>query len=247
MNLIKETIQGDRWFGKIFDYIIQALIFLSLILLAVETLPDLTAKQKDVLDFIELVIVLVFSLEYLLRLYAASKKFKFIFSFLGIVDLLAILPFYLVGFDLKAIRFVRLFRIVRLLKLTRYSTALERIYRALVLAKEELLLFLSSLFLLLYLASIGIYYFENKVQPEVFSSVFESFWWATITLTTVGYGDVVPITLGGRCFTMLFLIVGLGVIAAPTGLLASAMNTARAEEKEKQEQSKQLAKAPKNK
>ena len=163
------------------------------------------------------------------------------------MDLLAILPFYLVGFDLKAIRFVRLFRIVRLLKLTRYSTALERIYRALVLAKEELLLFLSSLFLLLYLASIGIYYFENKVQPEVFSSVFESFWWATITLTTVGYGDVVPITLGGRCFTMLFLIVGLGVIAAPTGLLASAMNTARAEEKEKQEQSKQLAKAPKNK
>ena len=225
--------------GKIFDYVIQTLIFLSLILIAIETLPHLTAKQKGILNFIELIIVLVFSLEYLLRLYAAPKKLKFVFSFLGIVDLLAILPFYIAGLDLRAIRFMRLFRIIRLLKLTRYNKALQRIYRAFVLAKEELSLFLFCLFLLLYLASIAIYYFENKVQPEVFSSVLESFWWAIITLTTVGYGDVVPITLGGRCFTIIFLIVGLGVIAAPTGLLASAMNTARIEEKENKNQSKQ--------
>ena len=125
-----------------------------------------------------------------------------------------------------------------MLKLTRYNTALQRIYRALLLAKEELLLFLFSITLLLYLSSVGIYYFENKAQPEVFSSVFESFWWAVITLTTVGYGDVVPITLGGRCFTIVFLIIGLGVIAAPTGLIASAMNTARTEEKEKEEEEK---------
>ncbi len=230
MNAIKKTIRGEGQFGKVFEYMIQIFIFLSLALLSIETLPHLTAKQKEFLDFIELVIILVFSLEYLLRLYAAPKKFKFVFSFLGIVDILAILPFFLAGFDLKAIRFVRLFRIVRLLKLTRYNQALQRIYSAFLLAKEELLLFIFSITLLLYLASIGIYYFENKAQPEVFSSVFESFWWAIITLTTVGYGDVVPITLGGRCFTIFFLIIGLGVIAAPTGLIASAMSTVRSEE-----------------
>ena len=130
-------------------------------------MPHLTAKQKGILNFIELIIVLVFSLEYLLRLYAAPKKLKFVFSFLGIVDLLAILPFYIAGLDLRAIRFMRLFRIIRLLKLTRYNKALQRIYRAFVLAKEELSLFLFCLFLLLYLASIAIYYFENK---EWFSS-----------------------------------------------------------------------------
>ena len=238
MKLIKEIIQGEGRLGKVFDYTIQIFIFLSLALLSIETLPNLTVKQREILNFIELVMILIFSLEYCLRLYVAPKKFKFVFSFLGIVDLLAILPFYLAGLDLKAIRFVRLFRIIRLLKLTRYNTALQRIYRALLLAKEELLLFLFSITLLLYLSSVGIYYFENKAQPEVFSSVFESFWWAVITLTTVGYGDVVPITLGGRCFTIVFLIIGLGVIAAPTGLIASAMNTARTEEKEKEEEEK---------
>ena len=125
MNLIKKIIKGEGRLGKVFDYTIQIFIFLSLALLSIETLPNLTVKQREILNFIELVIILIFSLEYCLRLYVAPKKFKFVFSFLGIVDLLAILPFYLAGLDLKAIRFVRLFRIIRLLKLTRYNNCRE--------------------------------------------------------------------------------------------------------------------------
>ena len=144
------------------------------------------------------------------------------------MDLLAILPFYLgLGVDLRSIRVVRLLRLFRLLKITRYSEAIQRLGEAFRVVREELILFGSVALVLLYVSAVGIYYFEKEAQPEEFASIFHSLWWAVITLTTVGYGDFAPETVGGRLFTFVILVVGLGVVAVPTGLLASALSQTR--------------------
>jgi voltage-gated potassium channel len=127
-------------------------------------------------------------------------------------------------------RSLRLLRIFRVFKLVRYNKALKRFNRALSIAREEIVIFLSAAILLIYLTAVGIYFFENEAQPDKFSSIFDSLWWAVVTLTTVGYGDAYPITLGGRAFTVVMLLLGLGIVAIPTGLLASALNRAREEE-----------------
>ena len=147
------------------------------------------------------------------------------------VDLLAILPFYLTtGIDLRAVKVPRALRIISLLKLTRYNAAMSRFARTFALAKEEFTLFVIATLMILFLAAVGIYYFERDAQPEAFASVFHSLWWAVTTLTTVGYGDVYPITVGGRFFTYIVVMVGLGVIAVPASVLASALTRAREEE-----------------
>lgn len=112
-------------------------------------------------------------------------------------------------------------------KLIRYNKALRRFHIAYGLIKEELVLFLILTFIFLFLASSGIYYFEHKAQPDYFSSVIHSGWWAAVTLSTVGYGDVYPITTGGRIFTLFILLIGVGIITIPAGLLASALSKAR--------------------
>ena len=163
-----------------------------------------------------------------MRIYVASPKRKYIFSFFGLVDLIAILPFFVgLSVDLRSIRALRLLRLFRILKLARYSTAVRRFHRALIIAKEEIILFLSAALIILYLAAVGIYQFENEAQPEAFGSVFHCLWWAVATLTTVGYGDVYPITVGGRIFTFVILVIGLGVISVPAGLVATALAQAR--------------------
>lgn len=221
----------DAGAGRIFAVFIQALIVLSLIAFSIETLPGLDAAVRLWLRYFEVSTVSVFTLEYFLRVAAAEKPLRFIRSFFGIVDLAAILPFYLTtGLDLRAIRGFRLLRLFRIFKLVRYSKALARYHRAFVLSKEELILFGLTSLLVLFLAAVGIFYFENPGQPDVFSSVFNSLWWAIITLTTVGYGDMVPLTAGGRFFTFLILVVGIGVVAVPTAIFSSALSRARDEE-----------------
>jgi len=160
----------------------------------------------------------------------ADHKWKFIFSFFGLIDLIAILPFYIAsGLDLRAVRAFSLLRLVRIFKLFRYNQAARRFYRALIIAKEELILFGFVALILLYLAAVGIYYFEHQAQPAQFTSVFHCLWWAIITLTTVGYGDMYPITVGGKIFTFFILLLGLGISAIPTGLVASALSQVRSE------------------
>lgn len=144
------------------------------------------------------------------------------------MDLVSILPFLLsLGMGTEALRSLRLLRLFRLLKLARYNGAMLRYYRALVIAREELVLFGAASLVLLYLSGVGIYQFEHEVQPEAFASVFDGLWWALCTLTTVGYGDVYPVTAMGRAFTFVILMVGLAVVAVPVGLLASALTQAR--------------------
>ena len=127
-------------------------------------------------------------------------------------------------------------------KLTRYSSAMNRFRMALRFAREEIILFFLFTLILLFVAAIGIYYFENPAQPDVYSSIFDSLWWSVTTLTTVGYGDMYPITAGGRLFTFVVLMIGLGVIAVPTGMLATALAQARQHEAREKEAKQGLKK-----
>jgi voltage-gated potassium channel len=232
---LKEVVENtDTRAGRAFDLFIQGLIILSLVSFSLDTLPNLPAYMRSTLGVIEVFVVLVFTVEYILRIVVADRRLKFIFSFYGLVDLLAILPFYLmVGVDLRSIRVIRLFR---LFKIFRYTETIERLRRALMLIRNELAIYLMATALLLYVASVGIYYFESQAQPDVFTSVFHSLWWALVTLTTVGYGDVYPITVGGRIFTGLLMLIGLGVVAVPSGLVASALTQSMADEQRRKEE-----------
>ncbi|MBQ4914081.1 ion transporter [Maribacter sp. MMG018] len=215
---------NDNPKSRYFAYFIQILIFVSIVSFSVETIPDLSSSTRSILRVIEVFCVVVFTVEYLLRIYVSDRKLRFIFSFYGLIDFLAILPFYLaLGIDLRSLRALRFLRLFRLLKLMRYNRAINHFTRAIATAKEEIVLFLIVTLILIYISAVGIYYFENEAQPEHFASVFDSLWWSIITLTTVGYGDVYPVTVGGRVFTFFILMIGLGIVAIPTGIISSAL------------------------
>jgi voltage-gated potassium channel len=204
------------------------LIIYSIVCFSIETLPDLDQPTVLFLRYSEIGIVIIFTIEYLYRLCVAEAKVKFVFSFYGLIDLLAIIPFYLAtAVDLRSLRLIRLLRLARLLKLARYNSAIHRFIKAINLAKEELIIFTLASLVMLYLAAVGIYHFEHEAQPEVFRSIFDSLWWAVATLTTVGYGDIYPITIAGRIFTFFILMIGLGLVAVPAGIVASALSNVR--------------------
>lgn len=224
---------NDNKASRYFSLFIQLLILISVIAFSVETIPDLEPQTVSVLRIVEIVCVVLFTIEYLLRIYVADSKLKFVFSFFGLIDLFAILPFYLsFGVDLRFLRSLRFLRLFRVLKLVRYNKAINHFTNAVKSAKEEIILFLFVTLLLIYFSAIGIYYFEHDAQPEHFASVFDSLWWAIITLTTVGYGDIYPITAGGRVFTFLMLMIGLGIVAIPTGIISSALTRSLRENRE---------------
>tara|TARA_B100000963_G_scaffold358235_1_gene382386 strand:+ start:607 stop:1323 length:717 start_codon:yes stop_codon:yes gene_type:complete len=229
MSVLKEIIENNSTpKGKLFDYFIQALIILSLISLSIETLPDLSSSTREFLYKFEVTCIIIFSIEYLLRVFVADKPLNYIFSFYGVIDLIAIIPFFFPNpLDLRFLRIFRIFRIFRALKLIRYNKAISRFNIAIKLVKEELVLFLIVTVMMVFIVSFGIYYFENEAQPEAYKSVFHSMWWSIVTLTTVGYGDIYPITLGGKIFTFFVLIIGIGVVTIPAGLVATSLSKAR--------------------
>tara|TARA_Y100001954_G_C15813319_1_gene606250 strand:+ start:1098 stop:1796 length:699 start_codon:yes stop_codon:yes gene_type:complete len=221
--LYKTVIENNTKNGKRFDLFIQALIILSIISFSIETVPKLNPIIKEILADIEIIGVCIFSIEYLLRIYLSPKPFKYIFSFFGVIDLLAVLPFYLsTSIDLRSIRIFRLFRLFRIFKLLKYNSAIDRIKDAFYDVKNELVIFITATLFLIYLSSIGIYYFENPVQPDQFKSIFHSMWWAIGAV--FGYGDLLPITVGGKIFSSIIVFIGIGLVAIPTGLLASAFS-----------------------
>ena len=214
--------------GKVFDFIIQVLIFLSLIAFSIETLPVLPEWIINSLIAFETFCIYIFLAEYILRVFVSKKPFTYIFSFYGVIDFLAIAPYFISSFvDLRFLRAFRIFRIFRVLKLVRYNKAIRRVSLAAKEVKEEVALFLIATLILIFIVSAGIYFFENEAQPDKFQSVFHSMWWTIVTLTTVGYGDVYPITVGGKIFTFFILILGLGIVTIPAGLVASALTKAR--------------------
>ena len=177
-----------RW-----EFPIEVLVVANLVALAFETLPTLSPFWRQALWSFEVFCAMVYTVEYGVRLYLARPRLKYVTSFYGIIDLLAIVPFYLmVAFNLQAVRAFRLLRLLRLFKLVRYTQATHRFRRAFDIARDDLVLFGVIALIVLYLSAIGIYHFEHEAQPEKFSSVFDSLWWAVATLTTVGYGDIYP-------------------------------------------------------
>lgn len=236
MHIVTGNLKEER--GKIlestvFIWAITILIIYSVICFSIETLPGLSPDVVTFLQYSEMVTVGLFTAEYLYRIYSAQDRLKFVFSFYGLIDLIAILPFYLsFAIDLRAMRLIRLLRLARVLKLVRYNQAIARFSKAIFLAKEELIIFILASLVMIYLAAVGIYHFEHYAQPEVFRSIFDSLWWAVATLTTVGYGDIYPVTMGGRLFTFFVLLVGLGLVAVPTGIIASSLSAVRRKEVE---------------
>lgn len=179
----------------------------------------------------EAISIYIFSFEYLYRIRLAylDKRMKgvkkYIFSPFGLIDLISILPFFLNQFvkvDGRFLRILRLFRLTRIFKLGRDSSSLQLFVSALKGVQNELkfTLFLSALAILF--SASAIYYLENGVQPEKFSSITESIWWATVSLATVGYGDVYPVTVGGKVFASVISLIGIGIVAIPTGIISAS-------------------------
>lgn len=224
MNL-KEIVEDPQSpGGRAFFIVVQLLIVVSLISFSIETVPTLGRETRFWLHVIETVTVAVFTIEYAVRVLVADDRLRFILSFYGLIDLLAILPFYVsTGVDLRVVRILRFFRIFRAFKILRYTKAIRRFRDAFFEVRQELILYAMATVILIYLSAVGIYYFENELQPEVFGSVFDCLWWSIVTLTTVGYGDAVPQTAGGRVFTGFVLLLGVGTVAIPSALLAAAL------------------------
>ena len=251
---IRKIVWGGhvKWSHR-FDYTIMAFIVLSMITMSLETLPGISQSTIQVFNLIELVIVGIFTTEYILRVWTAERPFKYIFSFLGVIDLIAIVPFWLAtGINLQGARAFRLVRMIRVLKILRYMSALKRLERAIRLVQEELIVFGVLAAIIIFVTSVGIYQFEHEAQPEAFPSIPHSVWFSIVSLTAVGYGDVTPITAGGKIFTSMILIIGLAIVAIPTALIVSGLTRVKLEQqwkkeikkKKKLKSSKALEKSP---
>lgn len=212
---------------RVLEYISQLVIIYSLVIYALETEPAL--EGNSFLFYSEIVVLGFFLVEYVIRIITAERKKEYLFSFYGIVDFLAIAPIILTFglFDLRFTRIFRLLRLLRILKFAKYGKSTSILKDAFIEVKGELTIFTFLAMIVIYIASVGIYTFEHEMQPDNFKSIAQSMWWAVATLTTVGYGDVYPMTAAGKFFTAVILFVGLGIVAVPSGLLASALTNAR--------------------
>ena len=211
---------------KDFQKFIYVLIILNLTTMVVESEPDLPENLYAFLEGFEVFSIIVFTGEYVYRTYVSAKdRFKYNISFFGIIDLIAILPFYLsfaIGFDGRFIRVLRLFRISRIIKLGKFNKAFDLLGRGIHNVRRELYLTFFCAFIMLFFSATGIYYLENPEQPEVFSSIKESFWWAVASLTGVGFEEVYPITFGGKIFGTIVSLIGIGIVAVPTGIISAS-------------------------
>ena len=215
----------------LFDKFIYILIIANVIAMILESHVFIRNVYGSYFHIFEAISIYIFSFEYLyrIRLSFQEKKmkgvYKYVFSAYGLIDLISILPFFLnqlVKVDGRFLRILRLFRLTRIFKLGRGSSSLKLFIKALNGVKNELkfTLFL-SLLAILFSAS-AIYYLEHEAQPEKFSSITESIWWATVSLATVGYGDVYPVTAGGKIFASIISLIGIGIVAIPTGIISAS-------------------------
>lgn len=215
-----------------FERVSQFFIVASLTAMSLSTMQSLSPGVRSGLLVFDAVVGIGFAAEYILRIYFAKDRRAYLFSVWGIIDFLAVIPsLFIAGADMKALRAIRLLRLLRLLKLGRSSDALARLGDAFKEQRYEFAVFGMLSALILYIAAAGVYTFENAAQPEAFPSIPAAMWWAVATLTTVGYGDVYPITTGGKIFTGLVIFVGLGLVAVPTGLIAAALQNDPPKEK----------------
>ena len=236
---------------------ISVLIFLNIVVIICESEASVYRRFSDFFYKFEVFSVVIFSIEYILRLWVVvckleeeeKKKFyplwnriKYIFSPLMFLDLIAILPFYLPfifpNLDLRILRILRISRIFRIFRINTYLDAWNIIIETIKEKKKELILSLVIELIALIVLSSLMYYVENPVQPDKFSSIPETMWWAVITLTTIGYGDVYPITNVGKFITALFSILGIAMFALPAAILTEGFSKRTMEKTQAEEEKK---------
>ncbi len=226
---------SDFWYSKLANSFIIATIILNILAFTLETEPNIRLEFYILFQNIEYFSLIVFTVEYLLRFWSApaseeyqglsasKARWKYTTSFFGIIDLLAIIPFFFSFFipNTEALRIIRLFRVF---KVMRYNAAMNTLLTVVKEKAKDLMSVIFLLTILLILASSGVYLFEHEAQPEHFGSILRAMWWAIVTISTVGYGDAVPITVAGRIFAGGIMVLGIGLVALPAGILASAFS-----------------------
>ena len=218
--------------GRVFNLSVIAIIVLTALAIMLETIEPMTNAGRGAFAAFEIISVAIFTVEYVARVWSCTEdpayshplwgRLRFAVQPLAIVDLLAILPFYIpliVGLDL---RFMRVLRLLRLLKLARYSKSMSLVGHVLRSRRDVLLSTMLVGFVLLFFASVFMYLAERETQPEAFSSIPAAMWWGVVTLTTVGYGDLYPVTPIGRGLGTFVALLGIGLFAMPAGILGSA-------------------------
>jgi voltage-gated potassium channel len=241
-----EVEEDDTGWERALNVALLVLIVVNVAAVVLETVPDLKARHERTFDVIEGFSVAVFTLEYVLRLWSsvedaryrdAGGRLHFALSPLALIDLAAIAPSYVPGeifLDLRFARLIRLVRLLRVLKIARYSATVRSFARVARAKGPDIGVILLLLGLMLLLASSAMYFLEHHAQPQVFSSIPASMWWAIVTLTTVGYGDVVPMTPVGRALGALIALIGIGFFALPAGLLAAAFTEEMARQRRRE-------------
>jgi len=234
-KIIEKAEDGDIA-SAVFDWFLIILISLNIFAVICSSFNNVNNRYNNIFTIFEIISVLIFTIEYLLRIWTAPCKFssstksasflsffRFIFSFMGLVDLCAILPFYLpfVIIDLRILRIIRLFKLLRVFKLIRYNKSFDLIGRVFKNEKDKLFMTIFTVGILLLLASSIMYAVENVNQPNAFPNILATLWWAVVTLTTVGYGDVYPVTAMGKLLSGIISILGIILIALPSGIISS--------------------------
>ena len=234
---ILEVADSKDTTSRICDLVLLTLIVVNVLFSILETVEELSLAYYQVFSFVEEISVIVFSLEYVLRIWTITLRsefkkpfigrLKYSFTFLSIVDLVAIAPYYLpmiIDVDLRFVRVLRLTRVFRLLKLERYTNSLEIISEAIRVKKSEISITFFLLSLTILISASILYVLEVSVQPEKFTSIPYSIWWSVSAITSVGYGDVYPITPLGRLFGSITALCGVGLIALPVAIFTSGFN-----------------------
>ena len=227
-NELHEIIyEADTPSGKLFDVVLLIFILLSIVLVMLESVDYIGNKYYGILNILEWIITILFTFEYIARIICVKKPKAYIFSFYGIIDFLSTIPKYLSLFfvgthSLVAIRALRLLRVFRILKLTRYIGESTNFGRALKRSRVKVAVFLSFVLVLCIILGTVMYLIEGD-KGSGFSSIPRSVYWAIVTLTTVGYGDIAPVSALGQSIASLIMILGYGIIAIPTGIVTSEM------------------------
>ncbi|MCF6356358.1 MAG: ion transporter [Draconibacterium sp.] len=223
-HLHEIIFEADTKEGKFFDVALLIVILISVALVMLESVPVIQQNNKQILKFSEWVITAIFTLEYILRIAIVKKPFRYIFSFYGVIDLLSVIPTYLslliVGSQsLIVIRVLRLLRVFRILKLTRYTQAGKILARALWNSRAKVSVFV--FFILIIVTIFGTIMYLVEGEEHGFTSIPRSIYWAIVTLTTVGYGDISPTTPVGQFLASIVMIMGYAIIAVPTGIVTA--------------------------
>ena len=228
-NQLHEVIyEADTPAGKFFDLSLLVIILLSIVLVMLESIEPIGTKYALIFNILEWIITVLFSLEYIARIVCVKKPRAYIFSFYGIVDFLSTVPKYVTLFvvgtnSLLTLRALRLLRVFRILKLTRFIGESTNFGRALIRSKIKIAVFLSFVLVLCIILGTVMYLVEGD-KNSGFTSIPRSVYWAIVTLTTVGYGDIAPISALGQFIASLIMILGYGIIAIPTGIVTSEMS-----------------------